>query len=80
MLKNPDSGKMPAIASVPIIIVAKVTGMYFCSPPIRRMSCSPAIACITDPLPRKSSALKNACVIRWNVPAANAPTPMAVNM
>src|SRR5437870_4746194 len=45
-----------------------------------RMSCSPATAWITDPLPRKRSALKNACVIRWNAPAENAPTPIAVNM
>ena len=61
---------MPAIASVPTIIVAKVTGRYFFRPPIRRMSCSPPIAWITEPLPRKSSALKKACVIRWNAPAA----------
>ena len=47
---------------------------------MRRMSCSPPIAWITEPLPRKSSALKNACVIRWNAPAENAPTPIAVNM
>ena len=71
---------MPAIAAVPIIIVMKVTGMNVRSAPIRRMSCSPAIAWITDPLPRKSSALKKACVISWNMPAANAPTPIARNM
>ena len=47
---------------------------------MRRMSCSPAIAWITEPLPRKSSALKNAWVMRWNAPAENAPTPIAVNM
>jgi hypothetical protein len=35
---------------------------------------------MTDPLPRKRSALKKACVIRWNAPAENAPTPIAVNM
>ena len=69
MLKKPDSGGMPAIASVPIIIVTKVTGRYFFRLPMRRMSCSPAIAWMTEPLPRKSSALKNACVIRWNAPA-----------
>ena len=80
MLKKPESGGMPAIASVPINIVAKVTGRYFFRPPMRRMSCSPAIAWMTEPLPRNSSALKKACVIRWNAPAANAPTPIAVNM
>ena len=44
------------------------------------MFCSPAIAWMTDPLPRKSSALKNAWVTRWKTPAANAPTPAARNM
>ncbi len=44
------------------------------------MSCSPPIAWMTDPLPRNKRALKNACVIRWNAPAAYAPTPIAVNM
>ena len=44
MLKKPASGGMPAIASVPIIIVAKVIGMCFRSPPIFSMSCSPAMA------------------------------------
>ena len=44
LLKNPDSGKMPAIASVPIIMVANVTGIYRFSAPIRRMSCSPPMA------------------------------------
>ena len=80
LLKNPAKGGMPAMASVATIIVANVTGMYFFRPPMRRMSCSPPIAWITEPLPRKSSALKKACVIRWNAPAEKAPTPMAVNM
>ena len=39
-------------------------GRYFFKPPILRMSCSPPMAWITEPLPRNSSALKNACVIR----------------
>ena len=29
----------------------------------------PAIAPITEPAHMKSSALKKACVIRWNIPA-----------
>ena len=61
-------------------MVTKVTGMYFFRPPICRMSCCPAIAWMTEPEQRKSRALKNACVIRWNAPAANAPTPIARNM
>ena len=80
MLKKPASGGIPAIASVPIIIVTKVTGMCFFSAPMRCMSCSPATAWITEPLPRNRSALKNAWVIRWNTAAANAPTPAARNM
>ena len=37
-------------------------------------------AWITAPAPRKRSALKKACVIRWKTPAVNAPTPTARNM
>ena len=33
------------------------------------MSCSPPSAWITEPEPRNSSALKNACVMRWKMPA-----------
>ncbi len=36
---------------------------------MRSMSCSPAIAPITEPAPMNSSALKKAWVIRWNSPA-----------
>ena len=45
-----------------------VLGIDFRSPPIFRMSCSFARWWITSPAARKSSALKNACVIRWNIP------------
>src|SRR5690606_36880297 len=88
--KNPANGQMPAIASVPIHIVTQVTGMYFFSPPMLRMSCASAWLCVwcsasciawmTAPEPRNSSALKKACVIRWKMPAANAPTPTPMNM
>ena len=46
-------------------------------PPILSIDCSPPIALITDPAPMKSSALKNAWVIRWNSPPtyANVDTP-----
>jgi len=50
------------------------------SPPMFRRSCSPASAWMTAPEPRNSSALKNACVYRWKMPAAYAPTPIARNM
>ena len=80
MLKNPENGGIPAMATAPIAIVSAVTGMCCRSPPIRRMSCSSFIPWMTEPLPRKRSALKKACVIRWNAAAANAPTPVARNM
>ena len=50
------------------------------NPDIFRKSRCPSIACITTPLPRKSSALKKACVMRWNTPAIGASTPTATNM
>ena len=50
-----------------------VHGISAPRPPIFRMSCSPASAWMTMPAARKSSALKNACVIRWNIPFAYAP-------
>src|SRR5438132_13251944 len=44
------------------------------------MSCTPSTAWITGPDPRKSSALKKACVARWKIAAAGAPTPRAAHM
>jgi hypothetical protein len=78
--KKPENGKIPAIASVAMSIVRCVFGSADLSPPIRSMSCSPESAWITLPAPRKRSALKNACVMRWKIPDAKAPTPMARNM
>ena len=49
--------------------VQRVIGVYSRSPPILRMSCSWWQARITDPDPRNRQALKNACVIRWKIPA-----------
>ena len=43
--------------------------MYLRSPPILRMSCSWCMAMMTEPAARNSSALKNACVIKWKMPA-----------
>ncbi len=80
MLKKPASGGMPAMASVPTRKVQKVQGIFFRSPPIRRMSCSPDIAWMTEPEPRKSSALKKAWVKRWKTATPKAPTPAARNM
>ena len=78
--KKPAKMGTPQIASQPVSIVAKVTGMYFFSPPIRRMSCSWCMPCMTEPEPRNRRALKKACVITWNIAATKAPTPHAKNM
>ena len=66
---DPASGGMPASARLPIHMRIQVAGISFANPPILRMSCSSDIAWITEPAQRKSSALKKACVIRWNTEA-----------
>ena len=71
---------MPAMASVPITNVQKVQGIFRRSPPIFRMSCSPDIAWMTEPEPRKRRALKKAWVKRWKTATPKAPTPQARNM
>ena len=55
-----------------------VNGIALRKPPIRSSDWSPAMALISEPAAMNSSALKKACVIRWNKPAAYAPaeTPM----
>ncbi len=68
------------MASQPTTKVPAVIGMYFFSPPMRLMSCSPPSPWITEPEPRKSSALKKACVTMWKIAAWYAPTPAARNM
>ena len=75
------------MASARSTAVQNVIGMWdFLSPPMFRMSwvivvaipgpaCSRRFVHRVDhaPAPRKSSALKKACVIRWKIPAAYAP-------
>ena len=78
--KNPASSGTPAIARVATRNVTYVIGIFRESPPIRRRSCSPPRAWMTDPEPRKRHALKKACVTTWNIPATKAPTPQARNM
>ena len=80
LLMNPANGKIPAMASAAMSMVQYVMGIFFESAPIFRMSCSPETAWITLPAARKSKPLKNACVIKWKIPAVNAPTPQAKNM
>ena len=67
MEKKPASPGIPAMASEATNMVQCVTGILFFSPPILRMSCSPESAWITEPEPRKSRALKKACVYRWKI-------------
>ena len=57
-----------------------VNGIARRKPPILSRFCSPAIAAITEPAAMNSSALKNACVIRWNSPATYAPEHTAMTM
>jgi len=78
--KNPASGGMPAMASVPTSIVQWVTGSLRHRPPILFMSCSSWTPWITLPEPRKSRPLKKPWVMRWKIAAVHAPTPSAANM
>ena len=70
MEKKPENGGMPLSARPPTTKQPNVNGIALRKPPILSMFCSPAIAAITEPAAMKSSALKKACVIRWNMPAA----------
>ena len=72
MLQKPDSSGTPASAAAPHRNVRCVTGISFRRPPNCRMSMTSPIACITLPAERNSSALKKACVNRWNIAAVTA--------
>ncbi len=69
LLQKPANGTTPARARQPNRNVQCVRGMSRRRPPKCRMSITPPMACITLPAPRNSSALKKACVNRWNMPA-----------
>ena len=73
---------MPASASEPMMNVQNVCGMYLRRPPMSffmsKEWCEPEW--LTEPAPRKRSALKNAWVKRWNTAAVHAPTPSAITM
>ncbi len=71
---------MPEIASVAARNVQNVMGIFDFRPPMWRTSSSSDIACMTEPAPRKRQALKQACVMTWNMPTGKAPTPQARNM
>ena len=78
--KKPENGGMPTRASDPTRKTILVNGISLPMPASLRMSCSPTIAWIARPAAMKSSALKNACVIRWNIAFAYEPRPAATNM
>ena len=70
MEKKPENGGMPDSARPPTTMQPNVNGIALRKPPILSRFCSPAMAAITEPAAMNSSALKKACVIRWNRPAA----------
>ncbi len=72
--KKPDVNGNAASASAPHRNAANVNGIALRKPPMRSMSWMPPMALITEPAPMNSSALKKACVIRWNIPDAYANT------
>jgi hypothetical protein len=71
---------VPINASEPSSEVIQVIGMYLRTPPIQRMSWLWCMPMITEPAPRNSSALKKACVIRWNTATEYAEAPSATVM
>ncbi len=66
--QKPANGKMPERLRLPITNVQNVIGIDLRRPPMRRIS-NVFVAWFTEPEPRKSSDLKNACVIRWKIAA-----------
>ncbi len=78
--KKPENVGIATSASEPARNAMYVFGRYLRKPPIFLMSCSAIREWMTMPAAMKRSALKNACVIRWNIPFAYAPTPTARNM
>ena len=63
---QPENGGIPDSARPPMMKHANVNGIALRKPPILSSDCSPAIAPMIEPAAMNSSALKNACVIRWN--------------
>ena len=70
MEKKPENGGMPDSARPPTTMQPNVNGIALRKPDISSRFWLPAIAAITDPAAMKSSALKKAWVIMWNMPAA----------
>ena len=67
---SPRSPGRRASASAATRNATNVNGIARRRPDMRSMFCLPAIAAITEPAAMNISALKKACVIRWNMPGA----------
>ena len=80
LLQKPASGNSPARANEPMRKVAAVMGIFRHNPPSWPISWWWCVPMMTAPAPRNSSALKKACVNRWNMPALTYPAPRATNM
>ena len=79
LLKKPENGGTPMMASQPAMNVSHVIVMYRASPPKRRMFTWSSMPCMTEPAPRNMPALKKPCVIRWKIANAypTGPSPAA---
>ena len=75
---QPENGGIPERARPPTTNAANVNGSARRNPPIRSSDWTPAMAPMIEPAAMNRSALKKACVIRWNIAALLAPmqTPM----
>jgi hypothetical protein len=80
LLKKPLNGGQPMSASVPIRNVTNVIRSLPASAPIFQMFCSWWSMMMIEPAPRKRSALKKACVKRWNIAASPDASPTAMIM
>ena len=65
LLKNAANGGNPLVVIIIMTAKAKVTGMAFRKPPIKRMSLVPR-AWMMPPAKRKPSPSKKAWLIMWN--------------
>ena len=68
--QKPEKGGTPRMASQPMPMVAQVIAMVPRRPPKRRMLTWSPMACMTEPAPRKSWALKKPWVSRWKMAKA----------
>jgi hypothetical protein len=50
------------------------------NPPIRRMSCSSALAWITDPALKNNKALNTAWLLKWNTPTDYSDRPQTMTI